>query len=91
MGKAEQMINGQRIIDIDIILFGNLAYQNNFLVIPHRDMHNRDFVLKPLAEIAPNWLHPQLKITVSNLYQKLSLAQTSYIIKQIPYYKDAPV
>jgi dihydroneopterin aldolase/2-amino-4-hydroxy-6-hydroxymethyldihydropteridine diphosphokinase len=91
MGKAEVMANGPRIIDIDILLFDNLTYQSNFLIIPHKDMHNRDFVLKPLSDIASNWQHPQLKLTVTELYEKLSPPQKTNIIKKVPYYKDATV
>ena len=45
-----------RIIDIDILLFGDLQLNTNTLKIPHPEMTQREFVLKPLSEIAPNWI-----------------------------------
>jgi 2-amino-4-hydroxy-6-hydroxymethyldihydropteridine diphosphokinase len=56
-----------RIIDIDILLYGDLILDTAKLVIPHPLMQERKFVLTPLAEIAPTLLHPVLKKTVSEL------------------------
>ena len=49
---------GPRTIDIDIILFGDKIINTSVLTIPHIDMHNREFVLEPLCEIARNAYHP---------------------------------
>ncbi len=59
--------NGPRVIDLDIILFGRLVIEEEGLVVPHPRMHERAFVLKPLAEIAPDALHPKLKKSVQEL------------------------
>ncbi|MBY0378994.1 MAG: 2-amino-4-hydroxy-6-hydroxymethyldihydropteridine diphosphokinase [Burkholderiales bacterium] len=88
MGKHEVVINGPRIIDIDIILFDNLVYKHNYLQIPHKDMHQRDFVLVPLADVAANWLHPTLKMTVLELRDNLLLGNSSNILEQVGYYKN---
>lgn len=48
-----------RKIDIDILAWGNLIYESEKLNIPHKELLNRDFALKPLLEIAPNWKHPK--------------------------------
>ena len=72
MGKQEQFTNGPRIIDIDIILFADQSYQKLFLTIPHPRMSQRDFVLQPLADIEPNWIHPQLNKSVQILLNELT-------------------
>ncbi|MHB8105380.1 MAG: 2-amino-4-hydroxy-6-hydroxymethyldihydropteridine diphosphokinase [Dehalococcoidales bacterium] len=56
-----------RIIDIDIVLFGDQIIKTPNLVIPHPRMHERAFVLIPLAEIAPDFVHPVLKKTIKEL------------------------
>jgi 2-amino-4-hydroxy-6-hydroxymethyldihydropteridine diphosphokinase len=54
LGRVETVRWGPRVIDIDILFYGDLAMQDERLVIPHRDLMNRAFVLIPLAEIAPD-------------------------------------
>ena len=56
-----------RIIDIDIVLFGDQEVNVPGLIIPHPKMHERAFVLIPLAEIAPDFVHPVLKKTIKEL------------------------
>jgi len=56
-----------RVMDIDIIFYGNLIYEDKQLTIPHALMHLRNFVLIPLNEIEPNYVHPKLQITVNQL------------------------
>lgn len=62
---------GPRIIDIDILLFGNSTIDTATLTIPHRDLHRRRFVLEPLAEIAPDVRHPVFKHTIRELRDAL--------------------
>lgn len=63
---------GPRTLDLDIVLYDKLVYEDEELIIPHVDMENRDFVLKPLVELIPNERHPILGKTISQLYQGLS-------------------
>ncbi len=63
---------GPRTLDLDIIFYDKLVYETDTLVIPHVDMENRDFVLKPLAQLAPNYRHPILGKTVTQLLAQLA-------------------
>src|SRR5262249_5971347 len=58
---------GSRIIDLDILLFDQDVIDKRTLKIPHPEMHKRRFVLLPLAELAPQVIHPQLGQTVSTM------------------------
>jgi 2-amino-4-hydroxy-6-hydroxymethyldihydropteridine diphosphokinase len=60
-----------RPIDIDLLLFGDQIISSQELVIPHPLMHERRFVLQPLAEIAPQAVHPTLQMTIAGLLQNL--------------------
>ena len=58
---------GARKIDIDIIFYDNEIINTPDLKIPHENLHNRAFVLIPLNEILPDYIHPVLKISVKDL------------------------
>ena len=62
---------GPRTLDVDILLFDDLVYQSDDLIIPHTDMANREFVLGPLVEIAPNYNHPTLHKSMKQMFQDL--------------------
>lgn len=72
MGRVRERKWGPRIIDLDIIFYEDLVLESERLIVPHPDMHNRWFVLAPLAEICPDYVHPKLKKTVRELLQELT-------------------
>ncbi len=71
MGRKDTIRYGPRIIDIDIIFYNNIIFKSEELIIPHPLMHKRNFVLKPLCEIAPNFIHPELKLSIKELLDNL--------------------
>ena len=73
LGRTQKSVNGSysdRLIDIDILLYDTLVLQTPELTIPHPLMTERDFVMKPLIEIAGNVIHPTRQKTLSELYQE---------------------
>lgn len=71
-GKRERTIHwGPRTIDLDILLFGEERMEEEDLVIPHREMHRRQFVLEPLSELAPWVKHPVLGLTVDEMLRRI--------------------
>ncbi len=58
-----------RSIDIDIVFYGTKIINENYLVVPHPRLHLRNFVLTPLVEIAPDFIHPLLKKSIIDLYK----------------------
>jgi 2-amino-4-hydroxy-6-hydroxymethyldihydropteridine diphosphokinase len=73
--RSPKQLKGPRLIDIDILLFGAAIIDTADLQIPHPAMHQRRFVLQPLAEIAPGQLHPIVKRTVRELRDALPPGQ----------------
>ena len=60
MGRARTVKNAARIIDIDILFFNDAVIQTKDLTVPHREIQNRRFVLTPLTEVSPSFIHPVL-------------------------------
>ncbi len=76
MGRERIQKKGPRTIDLDILLFGDQVVDTDELTIPHPAMHQRRFVLEPLAEIAPQVRHPLFKKTVLDLLRELPVGQS---------------
>ena len=71
LGRRRETWRGPRTIDLDLLLYGDAQSATEFLQLPHPRLHERRFVLTPLAELAPDVLHPTLHQTIHQL-----LAQT---------------
>ena len=71
MGRERKIKWGPRIIDLDIIFYGKEVIEEDDLIVPHPYMEYREFVLKPLEEIIPNFVHPLLMKRVSTLRKEL--------------------
>jgi len=71
--KLKDTCYEDRVIDIDLLFFGDRIIESDSLIVPHPLLSKRVFVLQPLVEIAPNFLHPSLNKTMSALLKELSV------------------
>jgi 2-amino-4-hydroxy-6-hydroxymethyldihydropteridine diphosphokinase len=71
LGRTPTFRFGPRVIDIDIIFYGDEVVETAELTIPHKHAHEREFVLRPLADIAPEWKHAQSGKTVAEMLTTL--------------------
>ncbi len=84
MGRIRSFSKGPRLIDIDILLFGSEIHKSAGLTLPHPAMHLRRFVLAPMAEIAPNVVHPVLRRSMEQLLQSLPVEGQAVRMVQDP-------
>ncbi len=71
MGRVRALKGGPRIIDLDILFYGQAVIDEGDLVIPHPELHKRRFVLEPLSEIASYAIHPVYGVSVRGLLDRL--------------------
>ena len=71
LGRAERPRWHEREIDFDILFFDDVIMDSKHLVVPHPELQNRAFVLVPLNEIAPDFIHPVFKKNIASLLHKL--------------------
>ena len=67
LGRVASFQNGPRLIDIDILFFDDLVFESTALVIPHPRVHERGFVLLPMMDIAPDFVHPVKQKSIQDL------------------------
>jgi 2-amino-4-hydroxy-6-hydroxymethyldihydropteridine diphosphokinase len=79
IGRKRSTKNAPRLLDVDLLLYGDEVVSESDLHIPHRDMHKRAFVLVPMAEIAPTVLHPEKGKSMTELLAQISMAGTECI------------
>jgi|UniRef100_A0A7V3RFS9 2-amino-4-hydroxy-6-hydroxymethyldihydropteridine diphosphokinase len=75
LGRVREVKWGPRTIDIDIIFYDKKIINFVDLIIPHPDMQNREFVLRPLSEIAPTYVHPKFQKNVLELLNELEVVK----------------
>jgi len=80
MGRVREEKWGSRIIDIDILFYGQDIINEPGLIVPHPELHNRRFTLEPLNEIAPDLQHPILK---KSIFQLKSELKDNLIVKKL--------
>lgn len=80
MGRTREVKWGSRIIDIDILFYGDEVIDEPGLVVPHPQLHNRRFTLEPLAELSPQMIHPVLGKNILALKKDL---KDSLIVKKL--------
>jgi 2-amino-4-hydroxy-6-hydroxymethyldihydropteridine diphosphokinase len=71
LGRTREVKDGPRTIDLDLLLYGDVESDTEFLRLPHPRMHDRRFVLQPLLEIAPRLVHPTLSHPIAALLETL--------------------
>ncbi len=72
LGRVRGERHGPRTIDLDLLFHGALVLKEEGLEVPHPEAHRRRFVLEPLAEIAPEFVHPTLRKTIAELLASLA-------------------
>ena len=81
LGRVKRARWGPREIDLDLLLYDDLCCDDSFLTVPHPRLHERAFVLVPLAAIAPDWVHPVLKASAVQLASGLTKAESNGIVR----------
>lgn len=66
---------GPRLLDLDLLCYGQRTWEAEDLIVPHLHLPERDFVLLPLSEIWPDWVHPKLGVTAKKLWDDLKRHQ----------------
>ena len=75
LGRVPNFQNGPRVIDIDILFFDKMIINTPPLVVPHPRLHERAFVLVPLAEIEPDFIHPILQRPINKILEDVDRSE----------------
>ena len=81
IGRLDGLRWGPRLIDIDLLFYEDVELVTERLIIPHKEVTGRAFVLVPLADIAPNLMHPSLGETIQTLMNKLTQEEIGSVVK----------
>ena len=76
-GRTESILNGPRVLDLDLICYGDQIWNSDRLQVPHPRMATRSFVLIPLMQVWPDWVHPVLQ---KNVGQLLALVESEIVV-----------
>ncbi|MBP6915961.1 MAG: 2-amino-4-hydroxy-6-hydroxymethyldihydropteridine diphosphokinase [Syntrophaceae bacterium] len=82
MGRKRTIKGGPRVIDLDILFYGQDIIKRNDLSVPHPEMHKRRFVLEPLNEIASYFIHPVYGVSVRGLKERLDDNKSVWLIER---------
>jgi len=88
LGRQSAQRYAPRVIDIDILSYGDKPYRDEQLEIPHPHLSERDFVLAPWAELWPTWIHPISNQSLAQLLKKTP--QTAKVFAPAPQDKENP-
>lgn len=90
-GRIRSFPNAPRVLDLDLLFYGAETITRDHLIVPHPRLHERAFVLVPLCEIAPQWIHPVFNQTVDQILRGFSSEQVSGVKKYENYSKREAV
>ena len=82
LGRSDKSMKKPRTIDLDLLFFGSVSTDSPFLTVPHPRLHQRKFVLVPMNEIAPHFVHPTLRKEIRALLQDCE--DTSSVVRWHP-------
>ena len=82
MGREREVKGGPRIIDLDLLFYGQEVIQDADLIVPHPEIQKRRFVLEPLCEIASYFIHPVFGVSIRGLKDRLSDNKMVEMIKE---------
>ncbi|MGH1403351.1 MAG: 2-amino-4-hydroxy-6-hydroxymethyldihydropteridine diphosphokinase [Alphaproteobacteria bacterium] len=74
-GRVRNARNAARVLDLDLLAYNDQVLDSHLLTLPHSRMHERAFVLYPLQEVAPQWVHPVLDMTVEAMIDEMPSGQ----------------
>lgn len=83
-GRLSSTRWGPRVVDVDLLAYGDVCLRSPDLELPHPRLHERAFVLVPLVEVAPDWRHPRLGLTASELITRLPEDEVRSISRVAP-------
>jgi dihydropteroate synthase/2-amino-4-hydroxy-6-hydroxymethyldihydropteridine diphosphokinase len=84
LGRQPSFRNGPRLIDLDVLLYDDLVYQSSALSLPHPGLPERAFVLAPLADLAPELVHPQLGVRIDQLLARVDVSGVHRVMEKLP-------